>query len=116
MTTIASESSATLRHGLGRSLTIATLAAGLIGAAVGPTLAEGNYVTGPSASPAWTQSASRTPLAASAPTPASLLLGGDDQYVVGVPAFQAWPKTEGRTPLAAPGTTMMNFDLASQGN
>ncbi len=115
MNIIASDAAATLSHGLGKSLSITVLAAGLIGAAASPSLAEGDYVAGPTASPAWTQATSRTPLAGVAPIRMHRLAGGDDQYVVGPTAFRAWPQAEGRTPLAAPGTNKGNFDLASQG-
>jgi hypothetical protein len=116
MTIIASEIAALLCHRLGRTLAISALAVGLISTAAGPALAEGDYVAGPTASPAWTESTSRTPLAAPAPAGMSELLGGDDQYVAGPTALRAWPRGEDRTPLAGPGTNRANFDLASQGS
>jgi hypothetical protein len=115
MNIIASDAAATLSHGLGKSLSITILAAGLIGAAASPSLAEGDYVAGPTASPAWTQAASRTPLAGAAPIRMHRLAGGDDQYVAGPTAFGAAPQAASRTPLSASGMNRGHFDLASQG-
>ncbi|MBB5694885.1 hypothetical protein [Muricoccus pecuniae] len=62
---------------LSRTLRSLGLAAALIGAAAAPAFAEGTYVPGPVASPAWTASAARTPLAgngAASTTPAQNFL------------------------------------------
>ncbi|MFC0384775.1 hypothetical protein [Muricoccus vinaceus] len=116
MNTITAKATAPASHGLGRILTISALAAGLIGTAAGPSLAEGDYVAGPTASAAWTASAARTPLAAFSAAQPFQLLGGDDQYVAGASAWSAWPRAESRTPLARPATPLMNFHLEGQGN
>ncbi|HEY8614125.1 MAG TPA: hypothetical protein VIL69_22925 [Roseomonas sp.] len=48
---------------LSKTLRTLGLAAALIGGAVSPSFAEGTYVVGPTASPAWSQTDTRTPLA-----------------------------------------------------
>ncbi|HEY8611570.1 MAG TPA: hypothetical protein VIL69_09815 [Roseomonas sp.] len=98
--------------------TIAAIAANLIGGNA-PAFAEGDYVAGASASPAWTQADSRTPLVAMGTpyfAPGHLLVGGDDQYVMGPTASPAWTQPDGRAPLAGRSMTSANFDLGTQGN
>ncbi|MBP0444802.1 hypothetical protein J8J14_08390 [Roseomonas sp. SSH11] len=55
---------------MSKTLRTLGLAAALIGATAAPSLAEGFYVAGPTALPAWTQQAdSRTPLAGRSTAP-----------------------------------------------
>lgn len=117
MTTIASKAATLLRHRLSRTLFVSTLALRILGASAGPALADGEYVLGPTAMPAWTEStSSRTPLAGAAPTWRTELEGGDNQYLAGPTAFGAAPRSGSRTPLAGPGVTGVNFDLTAQGS
>ncbi|MCR0984415.1 hypothetical protein [Roseomonas populi] len=113
MITIASRAAAPIINGVGRLL----FALALAGATAATTRADGLYIAGPTAFPAWTASdAARTPLAGSSVSQ-NLPRGGDDQYLAGPAALQAWPRTESRTPLAgdSAGKAGWNFDLTSQG-
>lgn len=116
MSTIASKTAAPSTHRAGRILAISALAASLIGAGSSPVLADGYYVAGPTAMPAWSGSTSRTPLAAAMHQQPFLMPGGDDQYVSTSPVWKSWPQAETRTPLSSGNAGLMNFDLAGQGN
>jgi hypothetical protein len=91
-----------------RKIFAAALVTALITAAA-PSFAEGDYISGPTASQAWSQSEGRTPLAGSYFAMQHPYAGGDDQYVAGPTAS---PSASGRTPLAG---AIGEFDFASQG-
>jgi hypothetical protein len=90
-----------------RKIFAAALVTALIAGAA-PSFAEGDYISGPTASQAWSQSEGRTPLAGALATQHPYA-GGDDQYVAGPTAS---PSASGRTPLAG---AIGEFDFASQG-
>jgi hypothetical protein len=91
-------------------LTIAALATALVGGVAGPSFAEGDYISGPTASQSWSKAGGRTPLAGSYFAVQNRYAGGDDQYVAGPTAS---PSASGRTPLAG---VISEFDFASQGS
>jgi len=97
-------------------LTIAAFATAFISGLASPSFAEGDYVAGPTASAAWKQPNSRTPLAGAYFNGAGVHLGGDDQYVVGPTASPAWKQTDSRAPLAGNTPVLTNFDFSTQGN
>jgi hypothetical protein len=90
-----------------RKIFAAALVTALIAGAA-PSFAEGDYISGPTASQSWSKGEGRTPLAG-ALAAQHPYAGGDDQYVAGPTAS---PSASGRTPLAG---AIGEFDFASQG-